>query len=583
MTSSIGEIFDFRVLRRMLVFALPYKKVLYTGLAAIILVGFISPVRPWLIQYTVDNAILKNNGELLLWMAGIIFTVIAIETMLVAAEEYYTGLLGQNVIHDLRISLCSHLSRFKIQFFDKTPVGALVTRVISDIEVIADIFADGILIIAGDLFQIIIIVSIMVYIDWELTLLSLSVLPLMAVATWLFKNAVRNAFQDVRNQVARLNVFVQEHLTGMGIVQIFNREKEEYEKFTFLNRDHRQAHIRSIFYYSVFFPVVEILAAASIGILVWWGTKGVLEGHFTMGKIISFILYIYMLFRPLRQLADKFNTLQMGIVASERIVNLLDQKDAVPGSGSHIPHDFKGSLEFRNISFGYNPENPVLRDISFSINPGEKIALVGPTGSGKTTIINLLAGFYDYNTGEVLVDGKDLKEYSVTWLRKKMAVVSQNVFLFSDSALNNVTLRDPSISLQDVERAAESIGIQGFIEKLPGKWDFNVREGGTMLSAGQRQLVSFLRAYVHNPDILILDEATSSVDSETEQLIRKATFHLIRNRTSIIIAHRLSTIRQVDKILVLDKGKIIECGTHEELVDRNGLYRKLYDLQFVFV
>jgi ATP-binding cassette subfamily B protein len=458
-------------------------------------------------------------------------------------------------------------------------VGTLVTRCISDIETIADIFSQGLLNILGELLKLIVVIAVMFVISWQLTLYSLLPMPFLVLAMVVFKNAIKRSFQSVRTQVSRLNAFVQEHIVGMSIVQVFNREAKEKAKFEHINREHRRAHIRAIWAYSVFFPVVEILSAVSLAFLVWWGVGGVLEDKVKPGELVAFILFIYMLYRPIRQLADRFNVLQMGIVGSERVFKVLDTQDRIEDSGI-LKEGIRGDIEFRNVWFAYQDEDWVLQDLSFSVKEGQTVAFVGATGAGKSSVINLLNRFYEFQKGDILVEGKSVRNYDVAYLRSQVAVVLQDVFLFSDSILNNITLNNKDISREEVMKATAAVGASSFVERLPGAYDYDVKERGGMLSVGQRQLISFIRAYVYKPRILILDEATSSVDTESELLIQTAIDKLTQNRTSIVIAHRLSTIQKADKIIVLDKGRIVEQGSHQELLEQEGVYKGLFDLQF---
>lgn len=520
---------------------------------------------------------------MLLLFCGIMLGILFLETVVQFYQSYFSGWLGQTVIRDIRIELFAHLSQFKLQYFDRTPIGTLVTRVVNDMETMADIFSEGLLSIVGDLMKLFVVLSVMFYIDWQLTLISLIPIPFLIIATWLFKNGIRKSFQEVRNEVANLNAFVQEHITGMNIIQAFNREAIELEKFKAINKRHRKAHIRSVWYYSVFFPVVEILSATSIALLVWWGTRNMIYAEqptVTPGRIIEFILYIYMLFRPMRQLADRFNTLQMGIVSAERVFKLIDTEGSLKDTGTHVTSEIRGDIVFENVWFAYVDDNYVIKNLNLHIRPGEKLAIVGSTGSGKTTLINLLSRMYEVREGRILIDGVDIRDYPLSELQKHIGVVLQDVFLFSDTVANNIRLFDMSISDEVIREASQRVGAHEFIMRLPGGYDYNVRERGVMLSVGQRQLISFIRAYVYNPTILILDEATSSIDTESEQLIQRATDKITEGRTSIIIAHRLSTIQHADRIVVMEKGQILEMGTHEELIRANGHYKKLFDLQF---
>jgi ATP-binding cassette subfamily B protein len=580
MSKVSGKAFDFNLLNKVLQYSKPYKSIFVLTILSTILLAILSPLRPWLIQYTIDNYVAIPNPNQLLKMVLLMIAILIIESVVQFFNTYYTNWLGQNIIKDLRINLFRHILHFRLKYFDNTPIGTLITRMISDIEAIADIFSEGLLVILGDLLKIIAVIAVMLYADVKLTLISLSVLPLLFIATSWFQKAIKKAFQDVRTQIAKLNAFVQEHITGMSVVQLFNREDVEFEKFKSINAKHRDANIDSIWYYSIFFPVVELLLAASIGLLVWWGAGSAIKDEVSIGTIIAFILYLHMLFRPIRELADKFNTLQMGMVASERVFKIFDTSDIIENKGKLNMNNVKGKIDFKNVWFAYTNENWVLKNVSFSIEEGKNIALVGPTGAGKTSVINLFGRYYDYQKGQILIDGNDLKEYEITSLRKNIAFVLQDVFLFSDTIANNISLNDPSISRQEIIEAAKAVGAHNFIMNLPGNYDFNVMERGGMLSVGQRQLIAFIRAYVQNPKILVLDEATSSVDTETEQLIQQATNKLTENRTSIIIAHRLATIQKADKIIVLDHGEVIEQGTHQELLKLNGQYKRLFELQF---
>lgn len=580
MSSISGKAFDFKIFNRILSYTKPYGKIFYSTLSLTIIIAFVSPLRPWLVQYTLDHYIIKPNVALLLQMTLLMLGLLILESILQFFDTYLANLLGQSVIKDLRVQLYRHLLQFRLKYFDNTAIGTLVTRAISDIQTIADVFSQGFLEILGDVLKLVVIIVVMFVSDWRLTLISLSTIPVLLFATYIFKNAIKSAFQQVRTQVARLNAFVQEHISGMNIVQIFNREKEELKKFEKINAAHREANIKSIWHYSVFFPVVEILSSISIGLLIWIGAKEVLKDEFSLGSIIAFIMYINLLFRPIRQLADRFNTLQMGMVSSERVFKILDTVEIIENKGIEDASKLSGEIEFKNVSFSYDATNLVLKDISFQVKQGETLALVGATGSGKSSIINLLNRFYEYNQGSITIDGKNIREYELGSLRQNIGVVLQDVFLFSDSIANNISLNNPDISIDEIKNAAEQVGADQFIRNFPEGYNYNVMERGATLSVGQRQLLSFIRAYVYNPKILVLDEATSSIDTESELLIQKATEILTKNRTSIIIAHRLSTIQKADKILVLEQGKIIESGTHSALLAFNGHYKKLVDLQF---
>ncbi|MCB9186318.1 MAG: ABC transporter ATP-binding protein [Flavobacteriales bacterium] len=558
----------------------PYRSRFIFTFVLTLLIALVSPLRPMLIQYAFDHYIVLPDPDGLLLMTLLIIGVLLLEAVLYYFYTYSANWLGQTVIKDLRTELYDHINQLKLQYFDRTAIGTLVTRVVSDIETIADIFANGILIIFGDVLKLLTIIAVMFYVDWQLTLISLATIPILLVATYIFKNGIRSSFQDVRTQVSRLNAFLQEHITGMHIVQVFNREEREMERFKTINAQHRDAHIRSVWYYSIFLPVVEILSATSLGLIVWYGSRQVMDTDVTVGHLVAFILYIHMLFRPIRELADKFNTLQMGMVSSERVFRVLDTNEYIEDNGIAAPTEIKGDIEFDHVWFAYKQDDYVLKDISFKIDQGETLALVGATGSGKTSIINLLSRFYEFEKGDILVDGQSIREYPKEFLRKNIAVVLQDVFLFSDTIYRNITLGDDSISLDTVIQAAKDFGAHDFISELPGGYDYNVMERGAMLSVGQRQLISFIRAYIHNPAILVLDEATSSIDTESEHIIQHALEKLMEGRTSIVIAHRLATIQNADKILVLEKGKVLEMGSHQDLLENDGHYRTLFELQF---
>ncbi|MCB0401511.1 MAG: ABC transporter ATP-binding protein [Flavobacteriales bacterium] len=580
MASISGKAFDYSLFKRVMKYVRPYRAIFYTTAFLSITLAFLGLIKPVLIQFTIDDYIKALDEEGLWTMTAIMIGILFLESIFQYFFTLLGNLLGQNVIMDLRNQTYKHVIRFKLKHFDNTPIGQLVTRTVSDIETIAEMFADGILVIIGDFLKIIAVLVCMFYINWDLALITLIPIPILFFATSVFKKVIKKAFQEVREQVSRLNTFVQEHVTGMSIVQIFNREEVEMDAFSKINKQHRNAHIKTVWAYSIFFPVVEVLSAGSIALLVWYGLGEVVEGIASPGEIFSFTLFVHMLYRPIRQLADRFNTLQMGMVSSERVFKVLDTESTIENKGTRSSDGLEGNISFKHVWFAYNDEDWVLKDVSFEIEKGKSLALVGATGAGKSSIINLLGRYYEINKGEIFIDRTNINEIELNQLRKMMSIVLQDVFLFSDSIYNNITLYSETITKEEVIAAAKKIGAHDFIERLPGGYDYDVKERGTMLSVGQRQLISFIRAYVHQPDILILDEATSSIDSESEELIKHATEVLTENRTSIIVAHRLSTIKNADKILVVDKGQIVEEGRHDELIKIEGYYKKLYDYQF---
>jgi ATP-binding cassette subfamily B multidrug efflux pump len=576
---SSGEIVDMKVLRQLYSFVKPYQKQFFFLVFLTIAMAVLAPTRPYLIQIAIDDHVALGDTGGLIRIIYILIGLMILQAVVQWAHTYYSGWIGQVIIKDIRVRLYRHLLKLRLKFFDNTPIGRLVTRNVSDIETLADVFSEGLAAIIGDLLQIITILGVMFYIDWKLTLVSLSTLPLLIISTYVFKEKVKVTFNDVRNAVSNLNSFLQEQITGMNIVQIFNREKRELEKFKEINREHRSAHIRSVLYYSVYFPVAEIIQAIGIGLVVWYGAVGVLGLDLQIGVLISFIMYLQLFFRPIRMIADRFNTLQMGVVSSSRIFKLLGSTEHIANEGSYKPEKIQGNLKLENVWFAYSGEDYVLKNINLEVKSGQTVALVGATGAGKSSIINLISRFYEINKGKILIDGTDIKEYELGILRKHIGVVLQDVFLFSNSIYHNITLGNPSISKEQVLEAAENVGARKFIERLPGGLDYNVMERGATLSVGQRQLISFVRAMVYNPEILILDEATSSVDSETEELIQESTEKMMKGRTSIVIAHRLSTVQKADKIIVLHKGEIVETGTHESLLELGGYYTQLHQMQ----
>lgn len=575
-----GNAYDSKLLGRLAKYISPYKTAFWVSVVLTILLAAVAPALPLLVEYTLDHYILSNKEEGLNNMLILMFALLIAQTIIRYFHTLMTNTLGQSVIRDIRIQVFNHITNLRLKYFDNTPIGRLITRTISDLETIANIFSEGLIQIIGDLLQLVVILGVMFYTDWRLTLVVLVPMPLMIAATYIFKEAMKSAFQSVRLWVSNLNTFLQEHITGMNVIQYFAREDQEMRKFKAINVEHRNAHIRANWYFSIFFPVLEIIVAIATGLLVWYGSKQILADVISPGVVVAFIMYINMIFRPIRELIDKFNTLQMGMVSAERIFDVLDTDEFTPNTGTYKPEHVKGEITFKNVWFAYNDEKWVLKDVSFHVKQGETLALVGATGAGKSSIINILSRFYEIQKGEILLDGIDIREYDLTFLRQTISTVLQDVFLFSDTVLNNINLHNPNISFESIEDAAKKVGAYDFIMRLPGNFNYQVQERGSTLSAGQAQLISFIRALVHDPKILILDEATSSIDTETEELIQKAIENLMEGRTSIVIAHRLSTIQKADKIIVLDKGEIMETGTHHELLELEGYYRKLYDLQF---
>ncbi|GAB3651814.1 ABC transporter ATP-binding protein [Echinicola sediminis] len=574
-----GDIIDTHVLRKLYQFVKPYKGRFFFLIFLTVALAALAPTKPLFIQIAIDEHVALGDYEGLLRITYILVGLLTLQAIVQFAHTYLSGWIGQVIIRDIRIKLYRHLLKMRLKFFDNTPIGRLVTRNISDIETLSNVFSEGLAAIIGDLLQLITILGVMFWVDWKLTLVSLSTLPFLIISTYVFKEKVKVAFNDVRNAVSNLNSFLQEHITGMNIVQIFNREDREFEKFKEINTEHKKAHVRSVLYYAIYYPVAEIIQAVGIGLVVWYGATGVFGLDLQVGVLISFIMYLQLFFRPIRMLADRFNTLQMGVVSSSRIFKLLESKEHIPNEGTLLPEKIKGNISLENVWFAYNDEEWVLKDINFNVKHGEMVALVGATGAGKSSIINLISRFYDINKGSIKVDGTDIKDFELGVLRKHIGVVLQDVFLFSESIYFNITLGNLDISREQVMEAAELVGAKKFIERLPGGLDYNVMERGATLSVGQRQLISFVRAIVYNPEIIILDEATSSVDTETEEMIQGAIDKMMKGRTSIVIAHRLSTIQKADNIIVLHKGEIKEMGKHDALLEKEGYYAQLHQMQ----
>jgi ATP-binding cassette subfamily B protein len=573
---------DAQLLKRVLAEAAPYKSLLLSTTLMAILLAPLATIRPWLVQKMVDEHIVYSDVEGLLKLAIIFVVVLFLHAFLTYLFTYLSGVLGQAVVRDLRIKIFNHINRFNLSYFDKTPIGTSTTRTINDVETINTVFSQGVITIVADILTLIVVLAIMFITSWELTLIALTTSPFLVIASYIFKEKVKTSFQSVRTEISRMNAFLQEQISGMRLVQIFHIEKSSMRRFKTINREYTKANLDSVLYYAVFYPVVEIISAASLGLMVWWGAKGVIGESVSMGALIAFPIYLNMLFNPIRILADKFNTLQMGLVASDRVFALLDNHAEQEVTGHLKPEKLRGEVIFNKVNFAYQGEDWVLKNVDFHIEPGETLAIVGATGSGKTSIISLINRFYTHQSGLISIDGTDIRDFDLQALRHKMALVLQDVFLFSGSVFENITLRDESISREKVLSAAKMIGPHEFIEKLPGGYDYQVMERGATLSMGQRQLISFVRALVFEPDILILDEATSSIDPASESVIQKAIETLIAQRTSIIIAHRLSTIMHAHKILVMQRGEVMESGSPEDLLENEeGLFRKLHDMQFI--
>lgn len=582
MAKTTGKTFDFKIFTRLMSFVKPYRTLFWVATISTVLLAVVSAGVPYLLMRAVNDFTETKNLERLFYFTILMLFVLLVQVLLQYTFIYCANWVGQHVIRDIRAKTFRKIINFKMAYFDKNAVGRLVTRVVSDIETIANFFTQGVFTIVADVLKMIVVIFLMLFVNWRLAIIALFCLPILVYATKLFQIAIKSTFQEARTQISNLNSFVQERVTGMKIVQLFNREKIEYSNFMAINDKHKKAHIKTVWYYSIFFPVTEFITAIAIGLIVWYGGLQILESDtVTVGAVVGFIKMSQMLFRPLRQIADKFNQLQMGIVAGERVFNVLDTENSIDKKGRKKASIIKGDISFKDVRFSYVKDEEVLKGISFDVKKGETVAIVGATGAGKSTIINLISRFYEIDSGKILVDNISVDEYEISSLREKVAIVLQDVFLFSDTIVNNITLYKNDISLVEVQEAAKKIGIHNFIMSLPNNYDYNVKERGVMLSAGQRQLIAFLRAYVSKPSILILDEATSSVDTYSEQMIQAATDKITEGRTSIIIAHRLATVKKADVIIVMDKGIIVEKGNHQELLQKqNGYYRKLYEKQF---
>ena len=580
-SKNSGAAFDMKLIVRIIKLAKPYRKLLWFAVLLILVLTILAPLKPWLVQHTIDNFIAKGDREGIFFFSMLILGHIGIHSVTLFGYTYVTNLLGQNVIKDLRMRVYQHILRQSSAFFDKSKVGMLITRAVSDVETLSNFFSQGFISIIGDLAQIVTVLIIMFITSWQMTLISLAVLPILLIASEIFRRGVRKAFQTVRQKVSQMNSMVQEQIVGMEVVQLFGKEDEQFGKFEKLNKEHRQANERSVLYYAVYFPIVEILSSLTLGLIIWWSAGS--PEAVTTGMITAFILYINLIYRPIRFIADKFNTMQLGVVSSERIFNLLDEQKYTEQDGQIDLGEVRGHIQFKNVWFAYVEDDYVLKDISFDIQPGKSLAIVGPTGAGKSSIINLITRLYGIQKGEITVDGHNVNDLKIADLRQEIRVVLQDVFLFAGSVAENVNLRNTAIDEAKMRSAAASINALDFIENLDGGWEYDVMERGSTLSVGQRQLISFIRAMAADPKVLILDEATSSVDHETEELIQEATKKLMKGRTSIVIAHRLSTVREADAILVLEKGRVVEVGSHAELLEKKGAYHELFHKQFELV
>ncbi len=577
----LGKAYDSKLMRRLLGYIKPYKKYVIFAIFLNIIVAALGPVRPYLTKIAVDDYIVNSDYTGLLYIGLALFASLILQSIIQYFLTYYTQYLGQRTLYDLRTQIFNHIQKLALKFFDRTPIGRIVTRATNDVEALGELFSSGIVMVFSDVFIIIWILAFMFFMDVKLSLVTLSVLPVLIYGTFLFRRKVRESYRDVRLHLARLNSYMQEHVTGMSAVHIFHKEEDELKKFSSINNDYRTANIKSIFYYAIFFPSVEILSAVAVGMIIWYGGGEIIQGSLTIGVLFAFIQYTEMFFRPIRDLSEKYNIMQTAMASSERIFKLLDNETFIKNPDNPVKlGKVKGSIEFKDVWFAYNDDDYVLKDISFFINPGETIAIVGHTGAGKTSIINILTRFYDINKGRILVDGIDIEKLDKKELREHISIVLQDVFLFSGNIESNINLDKKEISFEKVKEAAKIVGAEEFIKNLPAKYDEEVKERGATLSVGQKQLISFARALAYDPQILILDEATSSVDTETEQLIQEAIEKLLVGRTAIVIAHRLSTIQTADKIIVLHKGEIRELGNHQELLAKRGIYYKLYQLQY---
>ena len=585
MTKEKGSIFDLELFSKLMVFVKPYNKIYYSVMICAILLAGFSVFTPYLLKITVDDYIRLKDYNGMVFLIGMMLITLLFEVIFQFLFVYFANWLGQSVIRDLRVVLFQKIVGFKMAYFDQSSVGRLVTRAVNDLETIASIFSEGLFMIIADLLKMAVVIVIMLIIDWELSLIVFSILPIILYATRVFQKSMKHAFEEVRSQVANLNSFVQERITGMQIVQLFHREKIEYNQFVSINEKHKKAWLKTVWYNSIFFPVAEISSSITLGLLVWYGGLNLAEGgYISMGTIFLFIQMSQMLFRPLRHIADKFNTLQMGMVATDRIFKIINTESQITNHGKFNPQKIEGKISIKDLKFSYLPGEEVIKGIDLEIQPGEKIAIVGATGAGKSTLINLLSRFYEFENGQIRLDDRSIKDFSLQSLRKHVGIVLQDVFLFADTIFNNITLYNPDVTRAVVYEAAQKIGVHNFIQSLPGGYDYNVKERGVVLSSGQRQLIAFLRVYIANPSVLILDEATSSIDSHSEELIKNATYKITSSKTSVLIAHRLSTIENADRIVVMDSGSIVEQGTHQELLKiKDGFYAQLYKIQFLEV